>query len=101
MRGDLLGLAQRLHLAREHVDELTVHRALGVDALERLESRQVQRIDLERAVVIAEPLIDFVHLPFEQLAQIGEDLFAIGVGRRDIERAGQRLPQLLPLPVLR
>ena len=60
-RGDLLGLGERLGLARQDVDELVGHVAVGVDPLERLERGQVERVDVERALVEAEALIDLAH----------------------------------------
>ncbi len=98
--GNGLVVAQGLDLAAEHVDELAIHGTSGVDALESFEGRQVERIDFEGTGVVAKSLIDFVHLPLEELAQVGEDLLAVGVGRGHVEGAGQSLTVLLPLGVL-
>ena len=46
------GSVERLHLAGEDVDELLVLAARGVDALEVLERRDEQRVDLERALEV-------------------------------------------------
>ena len=77
-------------LALQDVDELAVLPARGVDALQVLERRQEVRVDLERALEVADRLIGLAHLRVEQLAELVQDLLAIEVGDGDVERARQR-----------
>jgi hypothetical protein len=93
---DLLRLGERLALAGEDVDELVVEAALLVDALQRFERREVERIDVERHLVVAEALIDVARDALDDLAQLGEDLLAVRVAHRDGARGGEGLALLLP-----
>ena len=96
------GSVSAFTLRVEDVDELAGSRPRRCRCARGLERREVQRIDVERALVVAERLIDLAHLALEQLAELGEDLLAIDVGDRDVERARERLrPAAASWPFLR
>jgi len=100
VRRDGLRVLQRLHLAREDVAELLVHRARRVDALEGLESGQMQRIDLEGTRVVRERLVDsFICRSSSSPKSVRISLRSRSVVATSM-RAGQRLAELLPLAVL-
>ena len=94
---DLIGIRESLDLARQDRDELGIHAALCVDALEGLEGRQIQRIYLERALVVGHPLVGLGHLAFQKLTEIEQDDPTVFVLNGDVERARERLTHLLPL----
>ena len=77
VRGDLLRLGERPDLGREDTDQLGMVALLVVDAFERLERRQVQRIDLERALVERDAVLRLAHVAFQELAEIVQDLLAV------------------------
>ena len=88
---------QRGHLALQDVDELAVLAARRVDPLEVLERREELRIDLERTLEIRDRLVGLLHLRVEQLAELVQDLLAVDVVGRDVERARERRAHLLPV----
>ncbi len=58
------------------------------------------RIDLEGALEVADCLFGLLHLRVKELAEIVQDLLAIEIVGRDVQRAGQGRAHLLPVRAL-
>lgn len=93
----LIGIGQRLHLAGEDLDQVRVVAAFVVDALERLQAGQEERIHVEGAPIERDALVGLIHVLLEQIAQVAQDHLLVLVRHGNVERAGQRLAHLLPL----
>ena len=59
--------------------------------------REEVGVHLQRALEVGDGLLGLLHVRVEQLAEIVEDLLAIEVVGRDVERARQRRAHLLPV----